>query len=186
MVLSLFTLDLNALKMGSVIPANACWCSNSTANEIAALPSVLLKQRVDWLELFMAQSDTLVFVHRPGSRKQTNSAHTEPEDRREQFAEFEVKLSRWKCRTLRKRLWHKTTFDWGVQVQSGRNWSVCGARRRKCVGGQPQNTNIVIRWKLNIPCYRNRFIRMAHCHWSWQEWDKCNVCLPNTWPSHWN
>ena len=43
----------------STILVKVCWYFSSTANQLPPLPSVLLKQCVDWLELFTSRSETL-------------------------------------------------------------------------------------------------------------------------------
>ena len=87
---------------------NACIChtARSTTDTVmissislhliqSTLPSVLLKQCVDWLELFMTQSEPLCFQFtKPGSCTNTRvflSAHTDGqrEDREEQLADFD-------------------------------------------------------------------------------------------------
>ena len=48
-------------KTQSAILAKGFWGLSSTANQMTPLPSMLLKQHVDWLELFMDRSKLLLF-----------------------------------------------------------------------------------------------------------------------------
>ena len=56
------------LKVWSTILLEGCWYLSSTTNQITLLPFVYLKQHVDWLELFMAQSEAPCFFPIYGAR----------------------------------------------------------------------------------------------------------------------
>ena len=73
------TQNCKDIRMNSMILSKSCRYLSSTANQITPLPPVLMKQCVDWLELFMAWSEPLclfpiysarvlqVAIRRPGT-----------------------------------------------------------------------------------------------------------------------